>query len=88
MSLRDILIWIRAQLVKEKNDSQGGGGGVLGLSIYGTFWDLSHIWLSIKQIENMLDICAFWRKKTQLSGRGEEEESWVFVAPFRIKITT
>ena len=63
MSLRDILIWIRAQLVKEKNDSQGGGGGILGLSIYGTFWDLSHIWLSIKQIESMLYICAFGRKK-------------------------
>ena len=43
MSLRDISIRIWAQLVKEKNDSQGGGGGVLGLSIYGTFWDLSHI---------------------------------------------
>ena len=70
MSLRDILIWIRAQLVKEKNDSQGGGGGILGLSIYGTFWDLSHIWLSIKQIENMLDICAFWRKKNSTFGKG------------------
>ena len=88
MSLRDILIWIRAQLVKEKNDSQGGGGGVLGLSIYGTFWDLSHIWLSIKQIENMLDICAFGRKKNSTFGKGEEDEYWVFVAPFRIKITT
>ena len=63
MSLRDILIWIRAQLVKEKNDSQGGGGGVLGLSIYGTFWDLSHIWLSIKQIESMLYIMCVWKKK-------------------------
>ena len=77
MSLRDMLIWIWAQLVKEKNDSQGGGGGILGLSIYGTFWDLSHIWLSIKQIESMLYIC-----------KGEEDEYWVFVAPFRIKITT
>ena len=47
-----------------------GGRGILGLSINGTFWDVNHIWLSIKKIENMLDTCSFWAKKNNFRGGG------------------
>ena len=47
-----------------------GGRGILGLSINGTFWDVNHIWLSIKKIENMLDTCSFWAKKNNFREGG------------------